>query len=109
MATRDQAQVITGGDVVWAEPGEEHWHGACGDSLLTHLAVSHGPAEWAGEVDEHDYRRPTLTARRPLRSPPAARPGAADTTWMSLSCCSNDMNAASTPYERGIDPRTGRP
>ena len=56
VATRDQAQVITGGDVVWAEPGEEHWHGACGDSLLTHLAVSHGPTEWGGEVEENDYQ-----------------------------------------------------
>jgi len=45
----------TGGDVVWAEPGEEHWHGACGDSLLTHLAVSHGTTEWGGEVGESDY------------------------------------------------------
>ena len=56
VATRDQAQVITGGDVVWAEPGEEHWHGADADSLLTHLAVSHGATEWGGEVEENDYR-----------------------------------------------------
>jgi len=48
-------QVVTSGDVVWAEPGEEHWHGACGDSLLTHMAVSHGTTEWAGEVTESDY------------------------------------------------------
>ena len=42
-------QVVTSGDVVWAEPGEEHWHGACGDSLLTHMAVSHGTTEWAAK------------------------------------------------------------
>jgi quercetin dioxygenase-like cupin family protein len=55
-ATRDgDAKVITSGDVVWAEPGEEHWHGACGDSLLTHMAVSHGTTEWGGEVGESDY------------------------------------------------------
>ncbi|HEY3647090.1 MAG TPA: cupin domain-containing protein [Streptosporangiaceae bacterium] len=49
------AQVVTSGDVVWAEPGEEHWHGACRDSLLTHMAVSHGTTEWGGEVAESDY------------------------------------------------------
>jgi len=41
--------------VIWAEPGEEHWHGACGDSLLTHMAVSHGTTEWDDEVGESDY------------------------------------------------------
>ena len=46
---------VTSGDVVWAAPGEEHWHGACGDSLLTHMAVSHGTTEWGGEVGESDY------------------------------------------------------
>jgi len=56
VATRDgEAQVVTSGDVVWAEPGEEHWHGACGDSLLTHMAVSHGTTEWGGEVAPSDY------------------------------------------------------
>ena len=48
-------QVIGSGDVIWAEPGEEHWHGASGDTLLTHLAVSHGTTEWGGEVEENDY------------------------------------------------------
>lgn len=55
VATRDQVQVVGNGDVVWAEPGEEHWHGACRDSLMTHLAVSHGSTEWGGEVRESDY------------------------------------------------------
>ena len=55
VARNAEGQVITGGDVIWAEPGEEHWHGACGDSLLAHLAVSHGTTEWGGEVGESDY------------------------------------------------------
>ena len=56
VATRDgDIHLITSGDVIWAEPGEEHWHGACGDSLMTHLAVSHGTTEWGGEVGETDY------------------------------------------------------
>jgi quercetin dioxygenase-like cupin family protein len=56
IANRDgQVQVLGSGDVVWAEPGEEHWHGACGDTVVTHLAVSHGTTEWAGEVSAEDY------------------------------------------------------
>jgi quercetin dioxygenase-like cupin family protein len=56
VATRDgDIEVVTSGDVIWAAPGEEHWHGACDDSLLTHMAVSHGTTEWGGEVGESDY------------------------------------------------------
>ena len=44
-----------GARTYWAEPGEEHWHGACADTLLTHLAVSHGPTEWGGAVEPNDY------------------------------------------------------
>ncbi len=54
VATRDDIQAIGSGDVIWAEPGEEHWHGACGDTLLIHLAVSHGTTEWGGEVEDTD-------------------------------------------------------
>ncbi len=50
-----EVRVVGSGDVIWAGPGEEHWHGACGDTLLTHLAVSHGTTEWGGEVEENDY------------------------------------------------------
>lgn len=45
----------TSGDVVWAEPGELHWHGACDDTLLVHTAVSHGVTDWHEEVGESDY------------------------------------------------------
>jgi quercetin dioxygenase-like cupin family protein len=55
VATRDEVHVIGNGDVVWTEPGEEHWHGACPDSLMTHTAVSHGKTEWGPEVAESDY------------------------------------------------------
>jgi quercetin dioxygenase-like cupin family protein len=50
-----EAHVIGGGDVIWTEPGEEHWHGASGDSLMSHMAVSHGQTRWAGEVADGDY------------------------------------------------------
>ena len=56
VATRaGDIEVVGSGDVVWAEAEEEHWHGACTDSLLTHLAVSHGTTGWHGEVEENDY------------------------------------------------------
>lgn len=50
-----QLHVVTSGDVIWTEPGEEHWHGACADSLLTHMAVSFGTTEWGDEVAGADY------------------------------------------------------
>jgi quercetin dioxygenase-like cupin family protein len=56
IATRaGDVRVLATGDVVWAEPGEEHWHGAAPDSLLTHIAVSHGPTQWLDEVGRRDY------------------------------------------------------
>jgi quercetin dioxygenase-like cupin family protein len=56
VATRaGEAHILATCDIVWAEPGEEHWHGAAPDSLLTHTAVSHGPTQWLGEVAAPDY------------------------------------------------------
>jgi quercetin dioxygenase-like cupin family protein len=45
------------GDVVWAAPGEVHWHGAATDSLLAHQAVSLGSTRWHDPVAEADYRK----------------------------------------------------
>ncbi|MGE5293027.1 MAG: cupin domain-containing protein [Micromonosporaceae bacterium] len=56
VATRSgEIHIVSSGDLVWTDPGEEHWHGACHDSVMTHTAVSHGVTEWHGEVDETDY------------------------------------------------------
>ena len=33
------ATTIKPGDRVFFEPGEEHWHGACPDRFMTHLAM----------------------------------------------------------------------
>jgi quercetin dioxygenase-like cupin family protein len=41
---------ITAGDVVIAEPGEKHWHGATSGMRLRHAAISRGPVTWLGEV-----------------------------------------------------------
>jgi quercetin dioxygenase-like cupin family protein len=34
------------GDLVWIEPGEEHFHGALDDTHLAQIAVSFGPITW---------------------------------------------------------------
>jgi quercetin dioxygenase-like cupin family protein len=38
-------------------PGERHWHGASGETFLTHLAVSLGTTMWAEEVAPADYQQ----------------------------------------------------
>lgn len=42
------AQEIRAGDVVYIEPGEEHWHGATPDRFMAHVAIQE--ADGAGEV-----------------------------------------------------------
>ena len=53
-------QVIRPGDVIWFEPGEEHWHGAAPDTAMVHIAfqeaVGGSPVTWLEEVSEDDYR-----------------------------------------------------
>lgn len=39
------------GDVVIAEPGEEHWHGAAPGAGMRHLAVSVGQTRWLEPPD----------------------------------------------------------
>lgn len=39
------------GDCVYADPGEEHWHGATADAGVSHLAFSFGPTRWVGPAD----------------------------------------------------------
>jgi quercetin dioxygenase-like cupin family protein len=48
-------QQLHPGDVVWAPPGEVHWHGGGPDSMLLHLAVSLGSTNWLGPVSDADY------------------------------------------------------
>jgi quercetin dioxygenase-like cupin family protein len=47
---------VAAGDVVWFDPGEEHWHGAGDRTYLLHRACSLGETEWLEEVAEDDYR-----------------------------------------------------
>ena len=47
------------GDVVWFEPGEKHWHGACATAGMTHVAVQAvrggSAVTWLEAVSEADY------------------------------------------------------
>lgn len=47
-ATREEAREIRAGDVVYFEPGEEHWHGASAERFMAHVAVQE--ADEAGQV-----------------------------------------------------------
>ena len=64
VGTRDgQVQEIRPGDVVYVEPGEEHWHGAAPDSFMTHLALWETPegsesATWGSHVTDDEYNAP---------------------------------------------------
>ncbi len=54
VGTREGETIDIGpGDLVYAPPGEVHWHGASADAALTHLALSFGETEWLGETPEH--------------------------------------------------------
>jgi quercetin dioxygenase-like cupin family protein len=56
VATRDgHRHDLHAGDVVWAPSGEEHWHGAAPDALMSHTAVSLGVTRWLEEVSAADY------------------------------------------------------
>jgi quercetin dioxygenase-like cupin family protein len=53
-------EVIRPGDRVFFEPGEEHWHGAARNRLMTHLAMLEVDAEgssatWGEHVTDQEY------------------------------------------------------
>jgi quercetin dioxygenase-like cupin family protein len=55
-----EIEVIRPGDRVFFEPGENHWHGAAPDRLMTHLAMQqadeHGDVVvWGEHVSEEQY------------------------------------------------------
>ena len=44
------------GDAVHIAAGEKHWHGACPEESMSHLAVNlGGSAEWMEKVNEEQY------------------------------------------------------
>jgi len=59
-------QEIRPGDVVYIEPGEEHWHGATPDRFMAHLALQQADDEgqvvtWLQHVTEAEYRQPVVS------------------------------------------------
>ena len=51
---------IRPGDVVYIEPGEEHWHGATADRFMAHVAMQEADQEgrvvtWLEHVTDSDY------------------------------------------------------
>ena len=53
-------EVISPGDRVFFEPGEEHWHGAARDRFMTHLAMVEvddegNAATWGDHVTDEEY------------------------------------------------------
>lgn len=62
VGTRDGTVIrMRPGDTVHTPPGEEHWHGACADTFMSHLAMLEGtgdgdPATWLEPVTDQDYQ-----------------------------------------------------
>lgn len=48
---------IKAGDIIWAEPGTTHWHGADDNSFMTHLALGIGKTTWHEEVIDDTYKK----------------------------------------------------
>ncbi|MGH3546836.1 MAG: (R)-mandelonitrile lyase [Pseudonocardiaceae bacterium] len=51
---------LTPGDTVWTPPGEEHWHGAGADCMMSHLAMLEGVEDgdgttWLEPVTDEQY------------------------------------------------------
>src|SRR5690242_8145909 len=55
-----EVQEIRPGDVVYIEPGEEHWHGATADRFMAHVAIQEADDQgevvtWLEHVTEAEY------------------------------------------------------
>jgi quercetin dioxygenase-like cupin family protein len=47
---------IRPGDVIFTPTGEEHWHGATPEHLMTHLSITEGAAQWGAHVTDDEYQ-----------------------------------------------------
>jgi 4-carboxymuconolactone decarboxylase len=86
-------QPLHAGDVVWAPPGEKHWHGAGPDSSLSHIAISLGTTKWAEEVSD---------AGTPVAERQAGLAGSAPPATVTAA---GDGQAGRNAYEQGLDMR----
>jgi quercetin dioxygenase-like cupin family protein len=60
VATRTGVQEIRPGDVIYIEPGEEHWHGATSDRFMAHVAIQEADKNgevvtWLDHVTDEEY------------------------------------------------------
>jgi quercetin dioxygenase-like cupin family protein len=67
VGTRDgEALRVRAGDTVVCPPGEEHWHGAAADTVMSHLAMLEalpdggGPTTWLEPLSDEDYQKANL-------------------------------------------------
>jgi quercetin dioxygenase-like cupin family protein len=53
---------IRGGDTVWIDPGEKHWHGAAPQTGMVHIALQEGlegqHVTWLEHVTDEQYGAP---------------------------------------------------
>jgi len=63
VASRDgTVKEIRPGDVVYIEPGEEHWHGAAPDRFMSHVAIQEADEQgqvvtWLDHVSDEEYKQ----------------------------------------------------
>jgi quercetin dioxygenase-like cupin family protein len=58
VGTRDgQVAEVVAGDLVYAPPDEQHWHGASEEEPVRHLALSFGDTAWQEPVEEPEPGR----------------------------------------------------
>jgi quercetin dioxygenase-like cupin family protein len=55
-----EIEILRSGDIVFIEPGEEHWHGAAADRFMAHIAMHEADASgsvvtWLQPVTNEEY------------------------------------------------------
>lgn len=52
-------QVLNQGDIAWIPPGVKHWHGACAQTAMVHIAIAESengsPVTWLEQVSDEQY------------------------------------------------------
>ncbi|GJL39294.1 TPA: cupin domain-containing protein [Enterobacter chengduensis] len=53
------AEILNQGDIAWIPPGVKHWHGACAQTAMTHIAIAESvngsPVTWLEKVTDEQY------------------------------------------------------
>ncbi len=68
VATRDSAQEIRPGDIVYFEAYDEHWHGATSARFMSHVAIQEvcdqgDGVTWLAHVADGDYQEAAARAK----------------------------------------------